>query len=167
MITGNSWTTAGTLGVAFVGMAKVLGLSSAVAPFTQWPAVKAFVDQPDLGPVATGTHAVYAALATGFVSRSGNEKIDALFSRGGMASLLTTVWPRIARPARPTVFGHVGDRSAGRLLVRHQPEQSAGGTSEVECGDFVTGVRVDANQCPVDLVVGAELTTHPGHRHGW
>src|SRR3954470_1779713 len=31
MVTGSSWTTAGTLGVAFVGMAKVLGLSDAAA----------------------------------------------------------------------------------------------------------------------------------------
>ena len=31
VITGSSWTTAGTLGVAFVGMAKVLGLSEAIA----------------------------------------------------------------------------------------------------------------------------------------
>jgi NhaC family Na+:H+ antiporter len=31
MVTGSSWTTAGTLGVAFVGMAKVLGLSEEIA----------------------------------------------------------------------------------------------------------------------------------------
>jgi len=31
MITGSSWTTAGTLGVAFVGMANILGLSEAIA----------------------------------------------------------------------------------------------------------------------------------------
>src|SRR3954470_12175942 len=31
MVTGSSWTTAGTLGVAFVGMAKVMGLSDAAA----------------------------------------------------------------------------------------------------------------------------------------
>jgi Na+:H+ antiporter, NhaC family len=31
MVTGSSWTTAGTLGVAFVGMASVLGLSEAMA----------------------------------------------------------------------------------------------------------------------------------------
>src|SRR6478609_315084 len=30
-VTGSSWTTAGTLGVAFVGMSKVMGLSDAVA----------------------------------------------------------------------------------------------------------------------------------------
>ena len=31
MVTGSSWTTAGTLGVAFVGMAKVLGRPEAIA----------------------------------------------------------------------------------------------------------------------------------------
>ena len=31
MVTGSSWTTAGTLGVAFVGMANVMGLSEAAA----------------------------------------------------------------------------------------------------------------------------------------
>jgi Na+:H+ antiporter, NhaC family len=31
MVTGSSWTTAGTLGVAFVGMAKVMGLSEEIA----------------------------------------------------------------------------------------------------------------------------------------
>ena len=31
LVTGSSWTTAGTLGVAFVGMAQVMGLSTAAA----------------------------------------------------------------------------------------------------------------------------------------
>src|SRR4029078_7518192 len=31
MVTGSSWTTAGTLGVAFVGMANVMGLDEAIA----------------------------------------------------------------------------------------------------------------------------------------
>ena len=31
MVTGSSWTTAGTLGVAFVGMAKVMGVSPEIA----------------------------------------------------------------------------------------------------------------------------------------
>ena len=31
MVTGSSWTTAGTLGVAFIGMSQVLGLNEAVA----------------------------------------------------------------------------------------------------------------------------------------
>ena len=39
-----------------------------------------------------GIEAIYRSMANGFVSTSGNETIDELFSRGGMASMLTTVW---------------------------------------------------------------------------
>ncbi|WP_313404015.1 Na+/H+ antiporter NhaC [Aeromicrobium sp.] len=63
-----------------------------LAPFLQWDAVVQFVDDPEIGKVATGIEAGYAAMATGFVSNSGVEQIDDLFSRGGMASMLTTIW---------------------------------------------------------------------------
>ncbi|MFL5778255.1 MAG: Na+/H+ antiporter NhaC family protein [Chloroflexota bacterium] len=63
-----------------------------LALFTQPAAVTAFVNRPELGPLSTGIHAIYAAMATGFVSNTGNETIDALFSRGGMASMLYTIW---------------------------------------------------------------------------
>jgi Na+:H+ antiporter, NhaC family len=68
-----------------------------LACFTQWTAVEAFVDDPSKGTLSTAVHAIYAAMATGFVSDSGIEPVDELFSRGGMASLLTTsgsCWPR-------------------------------------------------------------------------
>src|SRR4029453_12310067 len=60
--------------------------------FTQTELVAAFVDKPGKGPVLIGIEAVFAAMATGFVSVTGNETIDALFSRGGMDSMLTTIW---------------------------------------------------------------------------
>src|SRR4029079_5030862 len=63
-----------------------------LASFTQPELVAAFVDEPGQGPLLTGIEAIYAAMANGFVSTTGNETIDALFSRGGMASMLTTVW---------------------------------------------------------------------------
>ena len=47
---------------------------------------------PSSGRSSTGIEAIYAAMATGFVSTTGNATIDALFSRGGMASMLTTIW---------------------------------------------------------------------------
>ena len=74
---------------------SVLGsavLAAVLAPFLQWNAVVAFVDDPSLGKVATAVKAGYAAMATGFVSDSGVAPIDDLFSRGGMASMLTTIW---------------------------------------------------------------------------
>ena len=36
--------------------------------------------------------ALYTAMANGFVSNTGVEQIDTLFSRGGMSSMLTTIW---------------------------------------------------------------------------
>jgi len=61
-----------------------------------------------LGTVGTAVHAVYGAMATGFESHSGSENIDALFSRGGMASLLTTVWLVLAAMAFAAILEHAG-----------------------------------------------------------
>jgi NhaC family Na+:H+ antiporter len=66
--------------------------SGVLASFTQPEVVKAFVDKPGQGPVLNGIEAIYKSMATGHVAHSSNETINALFSRGGMASMLTTVW---------------------------------------------------------------------------
>lgn len=90
---------------------SILGsaLSAAVlAPFLQWDAVVAFVDDPSLGHVATGVKAGYAAMATGFVSSSGVPEIDDLFSRGGMASMLTTIWLVLGALSFAAVMEHAG-----------------------------------------------------------
>ena len=79
-----------------------------LAPFTQWEAVKAFVDDPSLGPVTTSIHAIFSAMATGFVSNSGVEPIDALFTKGGMASLLTTIWLVLGALSFAAVMEHAG-----------------------------------------------------------
>ncbi|HJT64630.1 MAG TPA: Na+/H+ antiporter NhaC family protein [Candidatus Limnocylindria bacterium] len=66
--------------------------AAVLAVFTQPALVEAFVGEPEQGPVLVGIEAVFAALANGFVLESGNETIDALFSRGGMSSMLFTIW---------------------------------------------------------------------------
>jgi NhaC family Na+:H+ antiporter len=91
--------------LAILGSALFAGL---LACFTQWDAVKAFVDDPALGPVRTAIEAIYAAMATGFVSHSGIEPIDELFTRGGMASLLTTVWLVLAAMAFAAILEYAG-----------------------------------------------------------
>jgi NhaC family Na+:H+ antiporter len=103
--------------LAILGSALFAGI---LACFTQWDAVKAFVDDPELGPVRTGIEAIYAAMATGFVSHSGIEPIDELFSRGGMASLLTTVWLVLAAMAFAAVLEHAGflDRLLAPVVTR-------------------------------------------------
>jgi NhaC family Na+:H+ antiporter len=91
-----------------------------LAPFLQWNAVQAFVDDPSLGPVATGIKAGYAAMATGFVSDSGSSEIDALFSRGGMASLLTTIWLVLGALSFAAVMEHAGflQRLLGPIVAK-------------------------------------------------
>ena len=79
-----------------------------LACFTQWDAVKAFVGEEGLGPVATGIKAIYAAMASGFVSNTGNEAIDTLFSRGGMAGFLTTIWLILGALSFGAVMEHAG-----------------------------------------------------------
>jgi NhaC family Na+:H+ antiporter len=91
--------------LSILGSALFAGI---LAPFTQPDAVKAFVDEPDLGAVATGIKAIFAAMATGFVSNTGIEPIDELFSRGGMASLLTTIWLVLGALAFAAVMEHAG-----------------------------------------------------------
>ena len=82
--------------------------AAVLAPFLQWDAVVAFVDDPSLGKVATGIEAGYAAMATGFESHSGFAPIDDLFSRGGMASMLTTIWLVLGALSFAAVMEHAG-----------------------------------------------------------
>jgi NhaC family Na+:H+ antiporter len=91
--------------LAIIGSALFAGL---LGCFTQWSAVKAFVDEPGLGPIGTGVKAIFGSMATGFVSTTGDERVDALFSRGGMASMLTTVWLVLAALAFAAIMEHAG-----------------------------------------------------------
>jgi NhaC family Na+:H+ antiporter len=76
----------------FLAIFAVALYSGVQACITQPDAVRAFVDEPDQGVVLTSIEGVYRAMATGFVSTSGSPTIDELFTGGGMAGLLTTVW---------------------------------------------------------------------------
>jgi NhaC family Na+:H+ antiporter len=76
----------------FLSIFAVALFSGVMASFTQPDLVRAFVDEPGQGAVLNGIEGVYKAMANGFVSTSGNATVDDLFSRGGMSSMLTTVW---------------------------------------------------------------------------
>jgi Na+:H+ antiporter, NhaC family len=103
--------------LAILGSALFAGI---LACFTQWTAVKAFVDDPQLGTIFTAVKGVYGAMATGFVSNSGVAPVDELFSRGGMAGLLTTVWLVLAAMAFAAILEHAGflDRLLRPIVTR-------------------------------------------------
>jgi NhaC family Na+:H+ antiporter len=91
--------------LAILGSALFAGI---LACFTQWSVVKAFVDEPGRSAVGIAIKGIYAAMATGFVGKSGNAAIDTLFSRGGMASLLTTIWLVLAALSFAAIMEHAG-----------------------------------------------------------
>ncbi|TML93532.1 MAG: Na+/H+ antiporter NhaC [Actinobacteria bacterium] len=104
-------------------------LTGALASFTQSDVVRAFVAKPGQGSFLNGIEATYKAMANGFVSTSGNKTIDDLFSRGGMASMLTTVWLILGALSFAAIMEHAGlltrlisplvarARSAARLII--------------------------------------------------
>ncbi|MGH2827874.1 MAG: Na+/H+ antiporter NhaC family protein [Actinomycetota bacterium] len=91
--------------LALIGCALLAGL---MAPITQWNAVEAFTGEPGQSAVATSAKAIYGAMANGFVSNSGISPIDSLFSRGGMASMLTTVWLILGALSFAAIVEHAG-----------------------------------------------------------
>jgi NhaC family Na+:H+ antiporter len=82
--------------------------------FTQPDLVKAFVGG-DAGVLVTDIKAIYLAMANGFVSNTGVPQIDELFSRGGMSSMLTTIWLVIGALSYASVVEHAG--FLGRLIA--------------------------------------------------
>lgn len=63
-----------------------------VAVLFQPQVVTAFANDPSLSYPLAALKSVWIAMANGFTSTSGYAEIDALFSGGGMDSMLTTVW---------------------------------------------------------------------------
>ena len=79
-----------------------------VAVIMQPEVVTAFVDDASLGSILTMIKGVWSAMATGFTIDTGYEVLDALFSRGGMVSMLTTVWLIISAMAFGGVLEYTG-----------------------------------------------------------
>jgi NhaC family Na+:H+ antiporter len=85
-------------------------LGGVVAFFLQPEVVMSFSDSRDLPPFFSMLKGIWLALATGYVSSTGVEEIDSLLSRGGMESMLVTMWLVISAMS----FGAVLER-AGML----------------------------------------------------
>jgi NhaC family Na+:H+ antiporter len=67
-------------------------LAGAMAPFTQPDVVRTFADAPGASLAEAGLRAAWRAIARGFSIESGYADIDRLLSRGGMYSMLLTLW---------------------------------------------------------------------------
>ena len=67
-------------------------LGGVMAFFLQPEAVIIFADSNDLPPTLSLIKGIWLALATGYTSATGIPEIDSLLSRGGMQSMLNTLW---------------------------------------------------------------------------
>jgi NhaC family Na+:H+ antiporter len=71
-------------------------LAGVLGVFTQPEAVTRFLADPEITGAKAAVKAVWMAMATGFQANSGLASVDALLSRGGMDSMLKTIWLIIA-----------------------------------------------------------------------
>ncbi|TDJ32594.1 MAG: Na+/H+ antiporter NhaC [Gammaproteobacteria bacterium] len=85
-----------------------------VALIFQRPVVAALSSDPELATVAATFKSVWIVLFDGYSANTGNDNLDSLLSRGGMSSMLNTVWLIIAAMS----FGSAMDKAGvlNRLL---------------------------------------------------
>jgi NhaC family Na+:H+ antiporter len=79
-----------------------------MAIILQPEAVLAFVNDPSLSTPVAMVKGIWSAMATGFEINSQYEGLNILFSRGGMASMLETVWLIISAMAFGGVMEYTG-----------------------------------------------------------
>ena len=83
-------------------------LGGVVAAVLQPDVVLRFVDSPGLPPGVAMVKGVWIALANGFVSSTGVPEVDDLLSRGGMSSMLVTIWLILTAMSFGAVLEHAG-----------------------------------------------------------
>ena len=83
-------------------------LGGVMAVVLQPDVVLARADAADLSRPLALLKGVWVALADGYQSSTGNEAVDSLLSRGGMSSMLNTVWLIITALSFGAVLEHAG-----------------------------------------------------------
>jgi NhaC family Na+:H+ antiporter len=83
-------------------------LGGILAVFLQPDVVVVFADSPNLPKWMAMTKGVWLALANGFVSDTGSSSVDDLLTRGGMSSMLVTIWLVVTAMAFGAVLEHGG-----------------------------------------------------------
>jgi Na+:H+ antiporter, NhaC family len=83
-------------------------LGGVLAAILQPAVVLAFAASPDLAAPLALAKGVWLALANGYASATGVAEVDELLSRGGMSSMLDTIWLILSALAFGAVMEHAG-----------------------------------------------------------
>jgi NhaC family Na+:H+ antiporter len=114
---------------AFVAIMSGALVGGVVAVILQPQIVIAYANDPTLSPPLAMLKGVWSALANGFEITTGYPSIDVLVSRGGMSSMLTTVWLVLSAMSFGAIMDYTGmlrklleplvkfAKTAGRLMV--------------------------------------------------
>lgn len=79
-----------------------------MAVFLQPESVIAFADSPELSRGVALAKGVWLAMANGYVSSTGIPTVDDLLTRGGMSSMLVTIWLVITALTFGAILEHTG-----------------------------------------------------------
>jgi NhaC family Na+:H+ antiporter len=140
---------------AFLAIFGVALFSGILATVIQPDVVSAFVDDPGQSTLLSSIEAVYSAMGSGFVSTSGNETIDGLFTGGGMAAMLPTVWLILGALSFAAIMEEAGflDRIMQPMIDRRKTD--AGLISSVAA--TAIGLNVIAGDQYVAVVMPSRL----------
>lgn len=150
---------------AFLAIFATALFSGVLAAFTQHDVVLKFANDPSLSTPTAVAKAIYASMATGFVANTGFPAIDELFSRGGMSSMLLTVWLILGALAFGSVMEHAGflDKLVQGVLLK---AKSGGALLATVIGTAI-GLNIIAADQYIAIVLPARTFRAEFRRRGY
>jgi len=130
-------------------------LGGVLAVFLQPDGVVKFADSPDLSRGVAMLKGVWLAMSDGYVSTSGVVEVDELLTRGGMSSMLVTIWLIVTALAFGAVLEHTGMlmRLIEAALKRAKSTGSLVATVVVSC----IGINVVAADQYIAIVLPGKM----------
>ncbi|HEX5163832.1 MAG TPA: Na+/H+ antiporter NhaC [Thermomicrobiales bacterium] len=150
---------------AFLSIFLTALFSGVLAGFTQRDQVIQFANDPDLSTPLAILKGIYGSMATGYVSSTGNEGVDMLFSRGGMSSMLSTVWIILGALAFGAIMEHAG--FLNRLVETLLEKATSGGALVASVIGTAIGLNIIAADQYIAIVLPARSFRVEFRRRGY
>ena len=139
-------------------------LAGVMAAILQPQVVLGFVDSPELPNVVAFIKGAWLAMANGFVANTGSDTVDTLLSRGGMDSMLMTIWLIIGALSFGTLLDEFGllSKLITPILLRAQSTGKLIGTVAATA----LGLNIIAGDQYIALVLPARMFQVEFHSRG-